>query len=276
MISTSSVSTQLSQCNPRLCRRRSDACRGVLAARCKILRTKLNPQPGVFLKEIDLEVVLASTHTETIDVAMSPEICVEAYCAAVDLGLPKLRRMIMQHLDQKSIQDLSAASSLLNKAIAVRVILRNVRNPAQALLHVCPCHRTAEWPFQTSIRTFSQAPETQFEHVLLLCIIEWAWAQEREPPPATERHVVLKRLERLVVENFNNFDSNLAFQSRNAKFGKSLCSGDIVTFHLNMQGRTCSLSLNGASYVAWRNLPEKVYPAVSFYSYGRCRLRPRT
>ncbi|RUS24188.1 hypothetical protein BC938DRAFT_473980 [Jimgerdemannia flammicorona] len=49
-------------------------------------------------------------------------------------------------------------------------------------------------------------------------------------------------------------------------------SGDVVTFHLNMQKRTCSLSINGQNYGAiWQDLPDRVYPAVTFWNEGKFR-----
>lgn len=96
----------------------------------------------------------------------------------------------------------------------------------------------------------------------------------------------------LVGERFDRWDDNMmtgsgaeawAFQSYstctflkrdkiNASYGAVLKAGDVVTFRLDMNERTCSLAINGKDYgLAWRDLPDRVYPAVSLFPGSRYR-----
>ncbi|RUS13422.1 hypothetical protein BC937DRAFT_95356 [Endogone sp. FLAS-F59071] len=96
----------------------------------------------------------------------------------------------------------------------------------------------------------------------------------------------------LVGERFDRWDDNMmtgngaeawAFQSYsgctflkrdkiNTSYGAVLKAGDVVTFRLDMNERTCSLAINGKDYgLAWRDLPDRVYPAVSLFPGSRYR-----
>ncbi|RIA99722.1 concanavalin A-like lectin/glucanase domain-containing protein [Glomus cerebriforme] len=60
------------------------------------------------------------------------------------------------------------------------------------------------------------------------------------------------------------------------KYGQPFKENDRVTVHLNMRERTCFFSINGIRYpIAFRNLPDEIFPAVSFRSPGRARIEPR-
>ncbi|RGB33975.1 hypothetical protein C1646_787840 [Rhizophagus diaphanus] len=57
----------------------------------------------------------------------------------------------------------------------------------------------------------------------------------------------------------------------------SFGDGTIVTFHLDMNKRTCAFTVNGTKYPevsAWKNLPSKLYPVVSLCYPGRFRIQP--
>ncbi|GES82566.1 hypothetical protein GLOIN_2v1696277 [Rhizophagus clarus] len=59
------------------------------------------------------------------------------------------------------------------------------------------------------------------------------------------------------------------------KYGIEFKENDIITVHLDMRGRTCSFSINGKRYpVAFCNLPDEIYPAVSLRAPGRARIEP--
>uniref|UniRef100_U9UZK5 SPRY domain-containing protein n=1 Tax=Rhizophagus irregularis (strain DAOM 181602 / DAOM 197198 / MUCL 43194) TaxID=747089 RepID=U9UZK5_RHIID len=67
-------------------------------------------------------------------------------------------------------------------------------------------------------------------------------------------------------KGFNvDYDSWLGAQAYGwvfVKYGQTFKEKDRITVHLDM--RTCSFSVNGKRYpIAFRNLPGKVYPAVS-------------
>jgi len=56
-------------------------------------------------------------------------------------------------------------------------------------------------------------------------------------------------------------------------YGQEFEENDKITVHLNMGKRTCSFSVNGKIYpVAFDNLPDVVYPAISLIAPGRARI----
>ncbi|CAB4440186.1 unnamed protein product [Rhizophagus irregularis] len=58
------------------------------------------------------------------------------------------------------------------------------------------------------------------------------------------------------------------------KYGQTFKEKDRITVHLDMEKRTCSFSVNGKRYpIAFRNLPDEVYPAVSLRAPGRARIK---
>ncbi|RIA90135.1 concanavalin A-like lectin/glucanase domain-containing protein [Glomus cerebriforme] len=58
-----------------------------------------------------------------------------------------------------------------------------------------------------------------------------------------------------------------------SKYGQKFKENDRITVHLDMKKRTCSFSVNGTNYpVAFRNLPNRVYPAVSLKAPGKARI----
>ncbi|PKK79448.1 BTB-domain-containing protein [Rhizophagus irregularis] len=60
------------------------------------------------------------------------------------------------------------------------------------------------------------------------------------------------------------------------KYGKEFKKNDRITVHLDMGERTCSFSINGERYpIAFRDLPNEIYPAVSLRTPGRARIEPR-
>ncbi|RUS16326.1 hypothetical protein BC937DRAFT_91346 [Endogone sp. FLAS-F59071] len=77
----------------------------------------------------------------------------------------------------------------------------------------------------------------------------------------------------LCMESFNS-SCYLLGMDPTPDYGTHLYSGDIVTFHLDMNERTCSLSINGKKYgTAWLNLPNKVYAAVTLFPKAKYRFR---
>ncbi|PKK79449.1 hypothetical protein RhiirC2_727236 [Rhizophagus irregularis] len=59
------------------------------------------------------------------------------------------------------------------------------------------------------------------------------------------------------------------------KYGKEFKENDRITVHLDMGKRTCSFSINGKRYpIAFRDLPDEIYPAVSLKAPGRARIEP--
>jgi hypothetical protein len=59
------------------------------------------------------------------------------------------------------------------------------------------------------------------------------------------------------------------------EYGRKFKEKDIITVHLDMEKRTCSFSVNGISYpVAFRDLPDEIYPAVSLCAPGKAKIEP--
>ncbi|CAB5388185.1 hypothetical protein RhiirA5_347391 [Rhizophagus irregularis] len=59
------------------------------------------------------------------------------------------------------------------------------------------------------------------------------------------------------------------------KYGQKFKEKDIITVHLDMEERTCSFSVNRISYpVAFRDLPDEIYPAVSLCAPGKAKIEP--
>lgn len=67
-------------------------------------------------------------------------------------------------------------------------------------------------------------------------------------------------------------DRNLGFN-----FAKTIRPGDVISFSVNSDNRTCSVAVNGEDYgVIWRDLPfnVKLYPAVALWPQARYRIKP--
>ena len=57
------------------------------------------------------------------------------------------------------------------------------------------------------------------------------------------------------------------------KYGQMFGENDRITVHLNMEEKTCSFSINGKRYpIAFRDLPDEIYPAVSLKTPGKARI----
>lgn len=59
--------------------------------------------------------------------------------------------------------------------------------------------------------------------------------------------------------------------------GVRIKNGDAITFHLDLNNRTCSLSINEHNYgIAWINLLENLnlYPAVNMGKRSKYRIKP--
>jgi hypothetical protein len=58
-------------------------------------------------------------------------------------------------------------------------------------------------------------------------------------------------------------------------YGEEFEENDRITVHLDMGERTCSFSINGERYpIAFRDLPDEIYPAISIIAPGRARIEP--
>ncbi|RUP44250.1 hypothetical protein BC936DRAFT_149714 [Jimgerdemannia flammicorona] len=69
--------------------------------------------------------------------------------------------------------------------------------------------------------------------------------------------------------------SFLVTPNRNGRdrYGKVIVNGDVVTLRLDMNERTCALEINGEDFgVAWKDLPDKVYPAVTLFPPAMYRI----
>ncbi|GES82564.1 concanavalin A-like lectin/glucanase domain-containing protein [Rhizophagus clarus] len=59
------------------------------------------------------------------------------------------------------------------------------------------------------------------------------------------------------------------------EYGQKFKEKDIITVHLDMEERTCFFSVNGVRYpVAFRDLPDEIYPAVSLCAPGKAKIEP--
>ncbi|CAI2169008.1 7185_t:CDS:2 [Funneliformis geosporum] len=59
------------------------------------------------------------------------------------------------------------------------------------------------------------------------------------------------------------------------QYGNEFFENARITVHLDMNERTCSFSIDGQRYpVAFSNLPDEIYPAVSLKSPGKARIEP--
>ncbi|RIA85820.1 concanavalin A-like lectin/glucanase domain-containing protein [Glomus cerebriforme] len=59
------------------------------------------------------------------------------------------------------------------------------------------------------------------------------------------------------------------------RYGQNFNEKDKITVHLDMDERTCSFSVNERRYpVAFHNLPNEIYPAVSLCAPGKAKIEP--
>jgi len=78
------------------------------------------------------------------------------------------------------------------------------------------------------------------------------------------------------IHSYGQIISIRGSERQNIKIDKPIQNGDIISFHLNFNNRTCSVSINGRNYgVAWKDLPRDVnlYPAVTVCKNLKCRIR---
>ncbi|CAB4403664.1 unnamed protein product [Rhizophagus irregularis] len=89
-------------------------------------------------------------------------------------------------------------------------------------------------------------------------------------------------------ENFNSEDfagsqltawvlgsSGYCYNSNSGNYPPFPGDGISITVQLDMNKRTCSLTINGTKYLeVWKNLPSKLYPVVSIRDPGRIRIQP--